>query len=84
MDRLPVKSSFIESIGYDPDGRTMHVKLKNGKTYAYEGVDPIRHNELMSAKSIGQHFHAHIKPHFEGKVVDENEPLQKAAGGKED
>jgi len=60
-EHVPVKSSNINSVSYDPDTKTMEVKFKSGQTYAYQGVDAEKHAALMSADSVGGFIHAHIK-----------------------
>jgi hypothetical protein len=67
MKMEPVTSSNIAAIGYDHTTKTLAVKFKSGDLWHYPGASPDHHRELMSAKSIGKHFHAHIKGRFEGK-----------------
>lgn len=61
MQREPVTSSKIKSVGYDPERKVLEVEFKNGGLYQYSGVDPQEHADLMAAPSIGKHFHAAIK-----------------------
>jgi hypothetical protein len=56
MDMTPVKSSHIESVGYDAASKTMAVKFKSGGLYHYHDVSSAHHAELMSAESIGSHL----------------------------
>jgi len=58
MNRTPVKSSFIDSIGYK-DG-WMEVAYKDGKVYKYVGIPPDLHQSVMGAESIGRAFRANI------------------------
>lgn len=58
----PVKSSNIESVGYDADGSRLHVRFKSGAEYAYHGIEPAQHAELMAADSVGSHLHRVVKP----------------------
>ena len=37
----PLRSSNIESAGYDAGSHELHVTFKGGTTYLYEGVDEI-------------------------------------------
>jgi frataxin-like iron-binding protein CyaY len=62
VDMSPVKSSNIESVGYDAEGSRLHVKFKNGGEYIYHGIEPAQHAELMAADSAGSHLHKVIKP----------------------
>jgi hypothetical protein len=60
MDRTPVKSSNISSVGYDPETSTLEIQFKSGGIYRYAGVDSDTHTSLMGAESIGKFFHQHI------------------------
>lgn len=59
-----VRSSNIKSVGYDADAMTMEIKFKTGGHYVYHNVTPEQHQQLISAPSIGAHFHKHIKMDF--------------------
>lgn len=61
---IPVDSSNIEAVGYDPESQVMHVKFRSGDTYQYSGVPADEHQALMSAPSIGGHFHRRIKGRY--------------------
>lgn len=61
MKMVPVSSSNVDAVGYDSDKQQLHVRYKNGGTYAYHGVSPEKHIALMGAPSIGKHLHDHIK-----------------------
>lgn len=62
MDRQPVSSSMIASIGYNPDSETLEVEfLKTGKVYEYYNVPPFMYDRLMEASSIGIFFNAEVK-----------------------
>ncbi len=64
MNRAPVSSSNVKSIGYDEPSRTMHVEFRDGGVYEYSGVPPETHQALVNAPSVGSHLHAHIKGRF--------------------
>lgn len=61
MNLVPVTSSNLAAIGYDAANSQLHVKFKNGGVFVYSGVPADKHKALMAAKSIGSHFHAHIR-----------------------
>lgn len=70
IPRVPVTSSNVHAVGYDPSSRTMHVEFK-GKTpdapttlYEVVGVPPDAHAQMMNAPSIGAHYAWKIKPNF--------------------
>jgi hypothetical protein len=64
MQRQPVTSSTIKSIGY-ANGE-MHIEFGNGRIYAYTGPKVEEHYQaLLAAPSVGAHFGAHVRncPH---------------------
>ncbi len=64
MDRTPVSSSSIASIGYDEASRTLEVEFVSGSAYRYFGVPEQIHSELMAAPSKGGYFNAEIRERF--------------------
>lgn len=56
MDRKPVPSSNIRSIGYDYELRVLEVEFNNGSTYQYAGVPQNIYEALMNASSHGAFF----------------------------
>jgi hypothetical protein len=70
MERIPVTSSSIASIGHDPTTNTLHVEFKNGRVYAYADVSAAHHAALLSAESIGAHFGKHIRGAFTHTKLD--------------
>jgi hypothetical protein len=61
MERQPVTSSVIASIGYDADSATLDVEFHDIGTYRYSGVPADVHRELVSAGSHGAYFDAHVR-----------------------
>lgn len=61
MERTPVSSSNLRSVGYDAATRTLEIEFHNGGLYRYTGVPATVHAGLMSASSHGSYFDAHIK-----------------------
>lgn len=57
---VPVDSSMIQVVGYDPETQILEVLFNSGQTYHYEGVPPEVHEELMEAGSKGQYMRAAI------------------------
>lgn len=66
MHMIPVKSSNIKAVGYDPQNKIMHVEFLSGSKHAYPGVEPAQHSAMMESSSIGSHFHTHIKSKING------------------
>lgn len=54
IPRSPVKSSNVQSVGYDPATQTMDVQFHSGGVYRYSGVPQATHDALMGAKSKGK------------------------------
>jgi hypothetical protein len=64
MDRHPVNSSNLHSIGYNSDSETLEVEFKNGHVYEYYNVPQFMHEQLMQAPSVGTFFNANIRNAF--------------------
>ena len=60
MDRIGVKSRFIRSVGYDVTSGTLEIDFVTGSMTVYFEVPQEAYEALMSAKSISEHFKAHI------------------------
>ena len=39
----------------------MRVQFQDGEVYDYSGVPEIAYAQLLAARSVGQHFNAHIR-----------------------
>ena len=61
MQRQPVQSSDIKSVGYDEATMIMEVEFHTGSIYQYSRVPLIEYQKLMTANSKGEYFAAHIK-----------------------
>jgi DNA helicase HerA-like ATPase len=61
MDRQPVTSSAIVSVGYDPGSETLEVELVDGPVYQYFGVSEQVHEGLLSAESIGKYYNENVR-----------------------
>ena len=74
MELVPVSSSNIEAVGYDASTLVMVIQFKGergkpGGRYKFLGVLPKHHADLMAAKSVGSHFHAHIKGKYQTEKI---------------
>lgn len=74
MNRTPVTSSQLDSVGFDAKSNVLEIAFKNYKggapsVYQYTGVAPADYANLMAADSKGKHFGAHIKGRFPYKKV---------------
>ena len=61
MQRTPVSSTAIQSVGYDPAGLLLEIEFTTGKVYQYRGVSPATYAGLMGTSSQGTYFNAQIK-----------------------
>lgn len=61
MDRVPVNSTQLTSIGYDQVTSTLEVEFRKGGVYQYFDVSPQTHRQLMTAQSIGTYFNDMIR-----------------------
>lgn len=61
MNRVPVVSSNLAEVGYDPATSTLEIAFKNGGVYQYFSVPSSVHIGLITAPSLGQYFDINIK-----------------------
>jgi hypothetical protein len=65
MEREPVSSSNIASVGYEPGSETLEIEfLKSERVYQYLNVPQFMYDRLMQAPSIGIFFNAEIKDNY--------------------
>jgi len=64
MERNPVNSSNISSIGYDADSYTLEVEFHSGAVYQYFDVPLNVYQGIMEAGSKGQYLAQHIKGYY--------------------
>lgn len=62
IDRLPVASSTVKSIGYL--NGLLDVEFKSGGVYRYANVPDSVHKAFVGSESIGKAHHATIKGKF--------------------
>lgn len=61
MERIPVSSSNIASVGYDSETSTLQIEFNNGSIYDYYDVPEDIYTALINAGSVGSFFHANIR-----------------------
>jgi hypothetical protein len=64
MERVPVSSTNVASIGYDPVTLTLELEFTNGSIYQYFDVPQSIHDEIMSSSSVGKVVNALIKQNY--------------------
>lgn len=69
MNRTPVHSSNIRSVGYEAESRTLEVEFQSGGIYQYSGVPENVYQGLMQAASKGVYFHNRVKHWYPSRKV---------------
>lgn len=64
MNRIPVDSSNLASVGYDAESLVLEVEFNNGRVYQYFDVPQGTYEELMSSSSKGGYLNKAIKKQF--------------------
>lgn len=71
MNRQPVESSNIRSVGHDPEKNVLEVEFTNGGLYQYADVPAKVHEELIGADSVGKYFGANVRNSFKATRIDQ-------------
>jgi len=61
MDRIPVSSSNIRSIGYDRQSAILEVEFTSGDVYRYFDVPEHLYQQFLHASSHGQFLNDNIR-----------------------
>ncbi len=62
MERLPVDSTSIATIGYDPELRILELEFRQtGEVYQYFDVPPQEYGAFLQAESKGTHLNQQFK-----------------------
>jgi len=69
MDRIPISSSNISSIGYDRQSATLDVEFTSGDVYQYFDVPEHLYHRLMNASSKGQFLNDYIRHSYRYQKV---------------
>ncbi len=62
--RVPVTSSSLLRVGYDPETRELDLEFKDNRLYRYRGVPPEVHEGLIHAPSLGRYFLANVRGQY--------------------
>lgn len=82
MERKPLESSYLKSVGYDPDTLVLEVEFSNGGIYQYANVPAEVHSGLMEAESAGKYFGAKVRGQFTAKKKEEGNAAATLPGEK--
>jgi hypothetical protein len=69
MQRTPVQSSNLLSVGYDRLNRVMEIEFNSGHVYQYFNVPEEIYIGLLNASSHGKYFHQHIRNAYQYRQV---------------
>jgi hypothetical protein len=61
MNRDPVASSNLISVGYDEAAQTLEIEFANGTIYQYYNIGPGLYEQFMQAPSKGQFLNVYIR-----------------------
>lgn len=71
MAMIPVRSSNIAAVGYDPATKKARVQFSSGTTYEYAEVPQTAFEALRDAPSVGVHFAREFRLLYAATKVDE-------------
>jgi KTSC domain len=69
VERQPVKSRILRSVGYDDHIKILEIEFQNGLVYQYSGVPPKVYADLMHSGETGKYFSEKVRPKFQSKQV---------------
>lgn len=64
MNREPVQSSNVVSVGYDALGEILEIEFKGGAVYQYKQVPLHMYEQLKASESVGSFIAGQIKPNY--------------------
>jgi XTP/dITP diphosphohydrolase len=73
MQRIPVDSSDVVSVGYDAKTRVLEIEFGGGRIYQYTDVPADVHERFMRADSPGTYFNTFVNAHYRYHRADERE-----------
>ena len=69
MNREPVQSAMITSVGYDVQSAVLEIEFRNGRTYRYFDVPEFLYRGFILAVSKGHYFTRRIESRFRFEEV---------------
>jgi hypothetical protein len=70
MERDPVDSTSLASVGYDPSRAILEVQFRDsGDVYAYLDVPEATYRALLAAESLGRYFNREVRGRYEFRRV---------------
>ena len=74
MERVPVESNSLRSVGYEAATQTLEVEFTNGRIYRYAEVPPQTHDWLMRSKGKGGYFNRMVRDRYAMRDVTPEPP----------
>jgi len=69
LERQPVKSCILRSVGYDDAMKNMEIEFHSGLVYQYSGVPSKVYADLMSSSAVGKYFSEKVRNRFRAKQM---------------
>jgi hypothetical protein len=79
IDRVPVDSSTLSSIGYAEPDAVLEARFRSGDVYRFFLVPAAVWNDLKSAESKGGYFNRHIRDRYPHEIVKSSGPMDLSA-----
>ena len=73
MERHPVKSTNVKSVGYDAEEKVLELEFRSGGVYQYAGVQPEMYADLLDAESVGRFVSQVVRAGRRGLKIEEEE-----------
>lgn len=70
MKRIPLESSDVVSVGYDPAERLLEIEFHEGRLYRYMDVPQDIYDHFLKADSPGGYFNSYINGYFRYRRVE--------------
>lgn len=64
MNMIPVRSTSISFVGYEPETLILRIVFRDGDTYDYHGVPEITVRQFLASPSKGKYYIRWIKGQF--------------------
>jgi hypothetical protein len=69
LERLPVKSCILRSVGYDDAMKNMEIEFHSGLIFQYSGVPSKVYSDLISSNAVGKYFSEKVRNRFRAKQI---------------
>jgi len=70
VEREPVKSRILRSMGYDPSTKILEIEFQNNLIYQFFDVPPKVWTDLTRSTEIGKYFTDKVRTKFRSKVIN--------------